>query len=296
VNEPHKNAASRYLLSLAERNAQAYIALPGTRAIILVGSAAEGVSDYHSDIDMCVFYDALPSEEALLAACQQNQGDKRQFFGEPGQEAGIEIYHVNGVECQIVHTTIGAWERDMATVLEQLDVTSPLQKALSGMLVALPLYGEALVRQWQEKLSHYPDALAQAMVKHYMAIVPVWAIQERMQPRDATIWLNQLLVEASYQLLGILAGLNRLYYSSFQFKRMHHFVAQMKIAPPDLATRLEALFHSDIAIAATQLEELTREVVELVEQHMPQVDVTALRSRIGWRQQSWQPGPSVEEK
>src|SRR5437660_1076636 len=164
------------------------------------------------------------------------------------------------------------------------------------MLTALPLYGESLVRQWQEKLSHYPDTLAQAMVRHYMAIVPVWAIQERMQPRDATIWLYQLLVEASYHLLGILAGLNRLYYSPFQFKRMHHFIAQMDIAPPNLSARLEALFHSDMASAATQLEELVQEVVELVERHMPEVDVTALRNKIGLRQQSWKPLPSIKEK
>lgn len=289
MNERDKNEASRYLLTLAKRNAQAYIALPSTKAVILVGSAAEGVSDYYSDIDMCVFYDALPSEETLQAALQQNHGGNRQLFREPGQEECMEIYHVEGVECQIVHTTIAAWERDMATVLKQLDVTSPLQKALSGMLEAIPLYGELLVRQWQDMLSHYPDALAQTMVKHYMAIVPVWAIQERMQPRDATIWLYQLLVEASYHLLGILAGLNRLYYTSFQFKRMHRFIDQMKVAPPDLATRLEALFHSDMAIAATQLEELVREVVDLVEQHMPEIDVTALRNRIGMRQQSWKP-------
>ena len=289
MNQPHENEASHYLLTLAKRNAQTYSALPGTKAIILVGSAAEGVSDYYSDIDMCIFYDALPSEEALLTACQQNQGSNRQLFREPGQDSCMEIYHVTGVECQFVHTTIAAWERDMATVLEQLDVASPLQKALSGMLEAIPLYGEALVQQWQGTLSHYPDALAQAMVKHYLAIVPVWGIQERMQPRDATIWLNQLLVEASYHLLGILAGLNHLYYTSFQFKRMHHFIAQMEIAPPDLATRLEALFHSDIAIAATQLEKLVQEVVALVEQHMPEVDVSSLRNKIGWRQQSWQP-------
>ena len=289
MNESHKNEASRYLLTLAKRNAQTYSAMPNTKAIILVGSAAEGLSDYYSDIDMCIFYDTLPADEALQAASQQNQGNNRQLFREAGQDACMEIYHVAGVECQLIHTTIAAWERDMATVLEQLDVTSPLQKALSGMLEALPLHGEALVRGWQETLSHYPDALGQAMVKHYMAIVPVWGIQERMQPRDATIWLSQLLVESAYHLLGMLAGLNRLYYSSFQFKRMHHFIEQMSIVPPNLAMRLESLFRGDTAAAATQLEELVREVVALVERHMPEVDVSPLRNKIGWRQQSWKP-------
>lgn len=285
----HKDVASQYLLALAQRNAQAYITMPNTKAIILAGSAAEGVSDFYSDIDMCIYYETLPSEEVLQAAFQQNRGAERQFFSEASQDACVEMYHVQGVECQVVHTTIAAWERDMATVLEQLDVTTPLQKALSGMLDAIPLYGEELVRNWQAKLATYPDSLAEAMVKHYLAIVPVWGIYERMRSRDATIWLNELFVQASYHILGILAGLNRLYYSSFQFKRMHHFIAQMNIAPTNLALRLEALFHSDRASAVMQLEALVREVVVLIEQQMPEIDVTPLRKRIGWQQQAWEP-------
>ncbi len=289
MSELHNNEASRYLLALAKRNARVYVALPNTKAIILVGSAAEEMSDFYSDIDMIVYYDKLPSEEALQMAYRQNQGEERKLFTETSQEECLEIYQVQGVECQIEHTTLVAWERNMATVLERLDVASPLQKALSGMMDAIPLYGESLVHHWQATLAHYPDTLARTMVKHYLAIVPVWGIHERMRSRDATIWLSQLMVEASYNILGILAGINRLYYSPFQFKRMHRFIAQMNIAPPNLATRIEALFHTDGASAGVQLEELVREVVDLVEQQMPEIAVTSLRKRIGWRQQAWKP-------
>lgn len=283
-----KNDASQYLLALAKRNAQVYIALPTTRAIILTGSAAEGKSDLYSDIDMIIYYDTLPPEEVFLKAYQQNEGEDHRILGKADEEY-METYQVKGVECQIAHTTITAWERDMATVLEQLQVDTPLQKALSGMLNALPLHGEPLVRKWQEQLSHYPKQLAQAMVKHYLAIIPVWGIYERMENRDATIWLHQLLVEASYNILGILAGLNHLYYSPFQFKRMHHFVSQMHIAPPHLATRIEMLFHSQEASAVQEVEKLVQETLELVAQHMPEVDIEAQNKRIGWRQTAWEP-------
>ncbi len=283
------NEASQYLLTLAKRNAQAYAALPGIKAIMLTGSAAEGSSDFYSDIDMILYYDELPSEKALLAACQQNQGTERRLLGDRSEGAMIDMYQVRSVECQCEHTTIAAWEHEIASVLEQLDVATPTQKALSGMLTAIPLFGEALIRDWQARLAHYPDALAQAMVKHYLTIFPLWGIQDRMTTRDATIWHYQLLVEGAYNILSIFAGLNHLYYSSFQFKRMHHFIAQMNIAPPALANRLEAIFHSDTMTAAAQLEQLISETVALVEQHMPEVDTTTIKKRIGWRQQSWQP-------
>ena len=282
------NNTSHYLQTLAQHLAQPYISLPTIQAIILTGSAAEGVSDFYSDIDMILYYDVLPSEEAMLAAYQQNHGKDRKLLGERSEGALIEVYQVQSVECQFEHTTIAAWERDMATVLEQLDVTSPLQKALSGMLEVIPLYGDPLIREWQASITNYPEPLAEAMVKHYLNIFPVWGIQERMESRDAIIWLYQLLVEGSYNILGMLAGLNHLYYSTFQFKRMHRFIDHMGIAPTNLANRIEALFATDPAVAATQLEDLVRETIELVERHMPEIDTSAVKKRIGWRQQAWQ--------
>ncbi|MGI9059346.1 MAG: hypothetical protein ACR2H5_12270 [Ktedonobacteraceae bacterium] len=49
------NIASQYLLTLAKRNAQAYASLPNIKAIMLTGSAAEGISDFYSDIDMILY-------------------------------------------------------------------------------------------------------------------------------------------------------------------------------------------------------------------------------------------------
>ena len=282
------NDASQYLQIVARHNAQPYTTLPNLKAILLTGSAAEGVSDLYSDIDMILYYDELPSDEALLEVCQQNQGMNRKLLGDRSEGAIIDVYQVQGVECQFEHTTIAAWERDMATVLEQLVVTSPIQKALSGMLEVLPLYGTALIQEWQARIANYPEPLAEAMVKHYLSIFPIWGLQGRMESRDATLWLYQLLIEGSYNILGILAGLNHLYFSTFQFKRMHRFIDQMSIAPENLANRIEALFSTDPSSAVTQLEKLVKETVELVEQRMPEIDTTPVEKWIGWRQEAWQ--------
>lgn len=283
------NEASQYLLALGKRNAQVYTTLPGTRAILIAGSAPEGLSDFYSDLDMIVYHDSLPEEEVLLAACQQNQGEGRRLYGERGEGEYVETYMVHGIECQFGHTTIAVWERDMALVLEQLDVTSPIQKALSGMHDAIPLYGEPLIRQWQTKLANYPDTLAEAMVKHNLTFSPLWVLQERLATRDATIWCYQMLVETAHHLIGVLAGLNRLYYSSFQFKRMHLFIAQMDIAPVNFADRLEAIFHDNLTSAATQLKELVQEIADLVEQHMPQIDTAQVHMMLEWQGPAWKP-------
>src|SRR5690348_15704004 len=134
--------ASAYLLRLARRVAAPYIGWPQTRAVLVMGSAAEGVSDFFSDLDMAIYYDALPIEEQLTAAREAHGGAVKWGMGEREQGALLESYVVSGVECQFAHTTVTAWERDMDRVLVELDVTSPLQKALEGILQGIPLHGE----------------------------------------------------------------------------------------------------------------------------------------------------------
>jgi hypothetical protein len=282
------NEASRYLLRLAKRIVRVYSEMPPARAAIVTGSVAEGKSDFYSDIDLITYYDELPSEEALHTARIDNGGSERVWVVEDRPAGGVmEAYTVDGVECQVAHSTVAAWERDMASVLEGLDVASPIQKALSGTLTCIPLFGEALINIWRARARDYPDALAKAMVEKHLQFFPVWGIQGRMGTRDATLWLRQSVIESAQNILGVLAGLNRVYFSTFQFKRMRAFVAELRIAPAGLAARIEDLCRASPDKAAVALEALVGETLALVNLHMPQVDTSKAGRRIGWRQQPW---------
>jgi predicted nucleotidyltransferase len=284
------NEASQYLLSIAKQNVKAYITNPKVQAAMVTGSVAEGLSDHYSDIDMSIYYDELPSQEELEIARLQNQGSERIWIlGDTNEGVFGEAYFVNGVECQIGHTTIAIWEKDMATVLEQLDVTSWVQKALSGILICIPLHGEELIQKWKTEAANYPDALARAMVEKHLRFFSIWSVPaDYFITRDATLFKYQMLVEAVQNILGVLAGLNRLYYSTFQFKRMGKFIEQMNIAPKNLSTRLDNLFHTQSPTTANQLKELVQEIVNLVELHMPQIGTSQVRNKLGKCKQAWQ--------
>lgn len=282
------NDRSQYLLNLAKRNVQAYIAIPQTKAAMTPGSVAEGLCDEFSDCDMSIYYDELPTEEELEWARRQNQGSERLWVMGDRSEGGFaESYLVNGIECQFGHVTIAQWEKDISDILEGFDVQTPLVKALSGTLVGIPLYGEPLIQKWKERIANYPDGLAIAMIQHYLKFFAIWGVQEKLGRRDTTVWYYQILVESAQNLLGVLAGLNRLYYSTFQFKRMRRFIEQMKIAPENLSDRLESLFQTEPSLAVIELESLVQETVALVEVYMPQIDTSTAKQRLGWRQQPW---------
>jgi hypothetical protein len=280
--------ASRQLVALARKIAAAYLSEAGPRAILLAGSAAEGVSDTYSDIDLILYYDRLPSERRLASVRDKVHAvDVQAPVGQADETSFIEEYVVRGVTCQLLHVTIAEWERQMGTVLEDHSPTSLAHKAIGGLLDGIPLHGDDLIGRWQARASAYPDGLVRAMVLHHLQFFPLWLVQERLATRDATRWYYAEIVASSQNILGVLAGLNRRYYSAFQFKRQGSFIGKLTIAPERLAARLDALFVLDRASAAIELERLVGETVALVEAHLPDVDTTPVRRLLGARQRPW---------
>lgn len=282
-------AASQYLFTLAERVARPFQAWPSARAAMVTGSVAKGIADNYSDVDMSIFYeDELPDDETLQAIRKETGGSERKWTSGSLAEGGfVEAFDLAGIEVQMIHTTIAAWEATMAKLLAETEVETPLHKALEGIQVCLPLYGEEYIARWKAQAAAFPPALGEAMVRHYLKFFPLWGLLPHFQTRDATIWYHQVLVESTFNLLGVLAGLNGTYFTTFQFKRMTRFVNQLSLAPADLGQRLEVLFQSTPEIAANELERLVDETITLVAAHMPGIDTAPARRRIGWRLQPW---------
>jgi len=132
---------SAYLVALARHIVQPYTLLPTIKAAMVTGSAAKGLSDNYSDLDLTFYYaDALPSEDALAAIRQQHGAAERKWLlGDRAENSFAEAYDLVGIEVQIGHTTIAAWEAAMDQVLVDLDCKSPLQKALEGTLACQAL-------------------------------------------------------------------------------------------------------------------------------------------------------------
>lgn len=284
-----QSAASVVLLDLAERIVRPFAKLPTARASMVTGSVAKGLADRYSDVDLMIYYaDELPDEATLDAIRTGHGGSARKFLlGDRASGSIIESYFVDGVEVQIAHSTIAAWEAEMAQVLETLDCDTPLHKALEGTIAGRALFGEEYVAEWKRRAGEFPPALASAMVRKHLAFFPMWALEHQFRTRDATIFYYQSLVDAACHVMGVLAGLNRLYFTTFQVKRMRRFLAPIKIAPPDLADRLEDLFRRDMAEALPALKALVEETVALVEAHMPDVDTSAVRGLLARRPQMW---------
>src|SRR5205823_2201990 len=87
--------------------------------------------------------------------------------------------------------------------------------------------------------------------------------------------LYDAFVDVSKTLLHILLALNHTYYSGFKWT--HILVSNMRIAPPDLGPRLRHVFQAEHRVAIAELRTLVEDTYDLIEQHMPEINVERLR-------------------
>lgn len=258
-------------------------------AAILAGSAGRGDADFYSDVDLILYVERLPSSdvvrqvrEAVGGANPQAKDNTNDFLGEE--------FDLRGVSTEVVFVTVSAIERRLDEMLDRLvDLDSPRQKALSGIHEGLPLHGVDLVDRWQARTRAYPEPMRRAMIERYWKFFPLWYYQEALAARDAELWRLDILLDAAFNILGVLAGLNRLYFTRFQFKRTREFIAKMERAPERLADRLESLFRLEPKPAAEELGQLVAETRELVAAEFPDLDLD-LRFPPRARLKPWQAG------
>jgi hypothetical protein len=126
------------------------------------------------------------------------------------------------------------------------------------------------------------------MVGHYLNFFPVWQMGDRFFARDANLWFHQIRAETIQKILGVLASLNQIYYTPFQFKHMGAFVGQLSVAPDNLYARIEMLLGAEPRVAAELLGMLVLETIALVEREMPQFDTAAVHRQIDRKFEPWQ--------
>jgi hypothetical protein len=271
---------STWRISLAHKIAPAFRANPKVEACFVFGSAALGISDQYSDLELAFIWSQLPSAEELKATAQSVgvQGWKIEPYGE-AEEAWLEQFYLYGMKVEAGHWAKDVMDNIVIDVVERYDVSQngllfEKQASASNLQHAVILYGEDIIKHWQNRLSHYPEELAVAMVQKHL----------RFRPFDGQhIMTDRLEIPMLYEnrcmivrwLLNLLFGLNHIYHPGFKWTR--YWLEEMEIKPPEFFARLEEIFQSDVAIGTYELRQLIEEVFDLVERTLPQVDLNRQR-------------------
>jgi hypothetical protein len=267
--------------AVAQRVADAHEPLlPGAITAMVFGSTADGLADTRSDIDMSIVFEQLPAEDELAAACRSTGGGAWAWRSGRLHEEGMAVsFELDGIEVQVVYTDPRILQADLDELLVEHKPDTLNHKIAEGLLRAQPLIAPERLDAWRAKVAAFPPELGDAMMRHHLAEPTQWKWFGLLLHRDAQLWSRQLLVEACYRLFGVLAGLNHCYFTTFQFKRVQRFAAQLAIAPPNLVDRIEALLVAPLPEAFTSLFALDGEVLALLAEHAPQIDLSAVLER-----------------
>ena len=275
-------APQRLRRALAQRVADAHLALaPGALCAMVFGSTAEdGLADSRSDVDMSLVFEQLPDKPALAqACCDAGSGEWAWRSGTLHEEGLAVSFRLDDVEVQVVYTDPRILQAQLDELLVQHKPDTLNHKIAEGLLKAQPLIGPEALERWRAQVAAFPPALGDAMMRHHLTEPTPWRWFGLLLQRDAALWSRELLVQACYRLLGVLAGLNRRYYTTFQFKRMRRFAERLTLAPPDLIARIEALLVTPLPEAFNALFTLDGEVLALLATHAPQIDLSAAHER-----------------
>ncbi len=248
-------------------------------AIAVGGSIARGIGDEFSDLDVFVYCSEFPPEADRRALLETLSPERWKTHAEhAGSGLVVDAFLCGETEVDLNLLLVKTVEACMRAVLEKHDLTPRIQSFVGGFSDALPLYGERQCEAWRRRVAVYPEPLARKMVEEHLAIEPLYVPGIDGCREGDLLGLYEALCRVQRGVLGILLGLNRQYAPPI-YKRSRRLLGSMAIKPERAAERLEETFALDAATALGHLRALVHETFDLVETHMPELDVPGARKR-----------------
>jgi hypothetical protein len=263
--------ASRWRIELAQELIRYYVPREGIRMAVLSGSPPKGLSDEYSDLDVIVFWDVidvqwLESNPLSGVECE------RKYFRKMGEaDVYLESHYFDELKVDFGHLTMAVWGEMVDGVLERHETDPSSLGSVAGFLTSLPLYGSEAVEEWKRRLAQYPDELALKVVRqHRRFFVPGYLLNQAYRRGDILAYYDGLCLMLK-NLLDILAGLNRMYFSTEEPRWIEYYLDRMAIKPDDAWDRMRRALTSGAEEGIDLLEGLTDDVLALIEKNIPEL-------------------------
>jgi len=269
--------ASTWRVEFARELAEYYKDRDGVRMIVLGGSASRGEADAYSDLDIIVYWDTIDRE--FIDSVPLKELECRHAYTTGSGELQLESYYFDGLKADLGHITMKAWNEIVDGVIVKHEAEPGSMHSFEGFLASVPLHGAELVEEWKAKMRDFPPELAVNMIRRHMRLYVPGYLEHQAWERGDLIAYQDGIAKMLRNILGILAGLNRLYCATDEGRWAENLLARMPIQPERTWERMHEILTTDGHRATAMLEELLLEVFELIEKHMPEVDLT--RARLG---------------
>ena len=272
-----QNEHSSWRIAKAQDIAGLYAQHRDVEAILVGGSVARGCADRFSDVEIGVFWRALPPPAIHEALMQQVGGQNWVLdpFDPESEDVQFEEYTVSGLKADMRHMTVAGMEHVLASVVDRADPDERRQGIVYVARHGLPLSGQTLLDTWRQKTDLYPDALAYEMARRSLDLPP-WDYMPLTIQRGDLLLFSCALVEAAQAIFRALCGINREYYPGLKW--MNDTLRSFALQPANTAARLHRLFRVNPDEAAEAVRGLVEETFDLAERSLPGLDLSQHRA------------------
>ncbi len=269
-----QNSHAEWRIDLARRLADAVIPLPGVRAMVVAGSVARGYADEYSDVEIPIFWDALPDDAQRHAIVRALGAGFLYAYDGPSTEDQLLV---NDVQVDLWHITVADEDAVIKAVLEGRVLDMSSLNALDTVRACIPLYGHALVAKWKEQAQVYPDELAERLIRDHMASFGTAELFVQAARDNPTAFYGQLS-RLHQELFLVLLALNRCYFPTFKW--LYRALDTMPVKPESVDRRLRRAFTLPYSEAIADTKRLLAETLALVELQFPRVDTIQARRQL----------------
>ena len=262
---------------LAEQAVEHLVNDPRVEAAIIVGSAAHGIVDEVSDVDIMIYINEYFTEEEIQDYQEQAKASGGGIYG-ANPEHGFGVWPcMNGVKIDLAFNMIPNMEELIDEVLKNHSLENDFHLIVRGIRNSHVIHGREFIETWLNRMNDFPEALAEKMVKENLRVSPLWIARDMCAGRNERVWFPELALEYLKRNLWVLCGLNRQFYPG-KVKGFRHVAEGFAIAPKNYAERTESVFGTEPAIATEILRDLVLDVYDLVDTHMPAIETAQARS------------------
>ncbi len=235
-------------------------AMPETvEEVVVTGSVSRGVADDVSDIEMLL----VTRGELDLEDCFSLATDAGLTGLDTWGQQGVPTKRVSGYRDGVPIELVW-WARAYAEEMVDAIFAGNPGGTAEALANGVALRSSGLLAQWQERLRHYPDELAQAQIEDaaltWGGFTPA-GLLTIIRPSERLSFLERA-VDDAIRVTRIVFAVNRVWQPTT--KRLAARVAPLAVKPDRLAERIEeALIEPDLRRAVIVMTELQLETANL---------------------------------
>jgi hypothetical protein len=280
-----ENVHAEWRMAVARQAARAYSGNRNLAALAVAGSVGAGIADRFSDLELDCYWVRPPADADRLAPVRALAGELTALWDyDQDDEEWSEDYRVGELDITVSNFLVSSAERFLDDVLLRTSTDPVRHMRLAALQRSRPLLGAELMASWRTRADAFPGTLVDALVEQALAPEALrgWAARDALVSRGDDLALRDLLTRAGHAVVRAVLALNRVYLPHGQLKWQRHLTTGLRLAPAQLAERLNSTSADPPDDALQTAEALLADTADLAEQHSD-ADISGFREALSER-------------